>query len=205
MAPDWLARYQDGERSGVWHELRQFGAAHLPPTERAEAHAAWLDEQFGPVPLTVLSWVRIVGDVWLVGTHPRWPTSANADPLVVQLEGSAHPEWGPIGDYLRVGRERWREGPPEGGIETPDDRSGGGLTVLPLSPDGYHKANVSGGLPYGVVVPDSCADGVFVGVTTMPFVSYLNWVFRHGGFPGHTGAPEQEAVRRDLAEGLLPL
>jgi hypothetical protein len=58
------------------------------------------------------------------------------------------------------------------------------MFVLPVSPDMIHKDNVSGGPPYGIILPDGCADGLFVGETTMPFVSYLNWVFRNGGSPG---------------------
>jgi hypothetical protein len=38
--------------------------------------------------MAVLSWIRIVGDVWLVGTHPQWPESADANPLVIEIEGS---------------------------------------------------------------------------------------------------------------------
>jgi hypothetical protein len=55
--------------------------------------------------------------------------------------------------------------------------------VLPLAPDMLHKENLSGGPPYGVILPDGSADGLFAGETTTPFVSYLNWVFRNGGFP----------------------
>lgn len=64
---------------------------------------------------------------------------------------------------------------------------------------------MSGGAPYGVIVPDACADGLFVGETTMPFVVYLNWVFHHGGFPWPTGSPNQWRVRQQLAADLLPL
>src|SRR6266516_1310240 len=56
------------------------------PTSRRRPrreHAGWLEERLGSVPLTLLSWVRLVGDVWLVGTHPQWATSASADPLVI--------------------------------------------------------------------------------------------------------------------------
>ena len=49
--------------------------------------------------MTIRSWLLIVGDVWLVGTHPRWPESARGDnPLVVELGGSAYPN-GSIVDY----------------------------------------------------------------------------------------------------------
>ncbi len=63
---------------------------HVPPTADAPMLAAWLEEQFGAVPMTLLSWLRIVGDVWLVGTHPEWLTTASADPLVIEIEGSRY-------------------------------------------------------------------------------------------------------------------
>src|SRR5688500_8027807 len=63
---------------------------HIPPSAAATAHADWLEQRFTTVPMTLLSWVRIVGDVWLVGTHPEWSSSARADPLVIELEGSRY-------------------------------------------------------------------------------------------------------------------
>jgi hypothetical protein len=39
----------------------------------------------------------------------------------------------------------------------------------------------------------------------MPFVSYLNWVFRHGGFPGRTAPDNRWQMKRALARDLLPL
>ncbi|WP_067500034.1 hypothetical protein [Actinoplanes sp. TFC3] len=101
-SPRWLSRYRQGQREVVWPELRQLGSAvrdsewapeaqlvcdemarraHLPPAAAADAHAAWLQQRFGMVSMTLVSWVRIVGDVWLVGTHPEWERSAAADPL----------------------------------------------------------------------------------------------------------------------------
>jgi hypothetical protein len=85
------------------------------------------------------------------------------------------------------------------------ERSTEASFVLPLAPDRLHKENVSGGPPYGVVLPDGCVDGLFMGETTMPFVSYLNWVFRNGGFPCSTGSDSQWRVKRALAKDLLPL
>ncbi|WP_216900955.1 hypothetical protein [Nocardia alni] len=46
----------------------------------------------------------------------------------------------------------------------------------------------------------NCVAGLFVGdETTMPFVSYLNWVFRSGGFPW----PTQSDAPWDLCYSLL--
>jgi hypothetical protein len=170
---------------------------HVAPTATADEQADWLQERFDAVPMTLRSWVRLVGDVWLVGTHPQWSSSASADPLVIELEGSVHPGTASIRDYFDEEWNGWREWQAE------DTEAG--VFVLPLAPDRFHKENVSGGSPYGIVLPDGCVDGHFVGGTTMPFVSYLNWVFDHGGFPWPTESRSQWRVKRDLATDLLPL
>jgi hypothetical protein len=172
-------------------------AAHVAPTATAAAHADWLADRFGEVPMTLLSWARLVGDVWLVGTHPHWPTSASADPLVIELEGSRYPAEPPIRDYFDDEWAEWRE-------DSEDDHEAG-LFVLPLAPDRLHKENTSGGPPYGIILPDGCVDGLFAGETTTPFVAYLNRVFEHGGFPGSTGSPDEWRIKQDLARDLLPL
>ncbi|MFD7659423.1 hypothetical protein ACFV4N_36060 [Actinosynnema sp. NPDC059797] len=189
---------EDGYRFHTNDDDRAPTPPHVPPTPAARAHADWLEERFGAVPMTLLSWVRIVGDVWLVGTHPGWSTSAAADPLVIEVEGSRHPGDSSMRDYVDDEWAGWRE-------EHEEDPANAGLFVLPLAPDRLHKDNTSGGPPYGVVLPDGCADGLFSWETTMPFVSYLNWVFREGGFPWWSGEDEQWSVRRRLARDLLPL
>jgi hypothetical protein len=171
---------------------------HIPPTPAAAAHADWLEQRFGEVPMTLLSWVRIVGDVWLVGTHPQWPTSAAADPLVIRVEGSHHPGEPSIREYFDDEWTRWL-------ARRAKDPRTPGLFVLPLAPDRLHKDNTSGGGPYGIVLPDGCVDGLFAWETTMPFVSYLNWVFRDGGFPWPSGDRSQWRVRHHLVKDLLPL
>ncbi len=170
---------------------------HTPPTPGASAHVDWLEQRFGTVPMTLSSWIRIVGDVWLVGTHPRWSTSAAADPLVIEVEGSRYP-----GESIRkYFDDEWAEWQ-EHHREDPDTA---GLFVLPLAPDRFHKDNTSGGGPYGIVLPDGCVDGLFFWETPMPFVSYLNWVFGEGGFPWPSGEHSQWQVRHRLVKDLLPL
>ena len=39
----------------------------------------------------------------------------------------------------------------------------------------------------------------------MPFVSHLNWLFSHGGFPGRTAPHNQWQMKQSLARDLLPL
>jgi hypothetical protein len=168
----------------------------VPATAGAADQADWLLERFVAVPMTLLSWVRLVGDVWLVGTHPKWRTSASADPLVVEAEGSRYP-----GSSIRT----YFEGELQNWHEWRSKDSAAGSFVLPLAPDRLHKENVSGGPPYGIVLPDGCVDGLFVAETTMPFVSYLNWVFQNGGFPWPTASDEEWRVKHALAKDLLPL
>jgi hypothetical protein len=168
--------------------------AHVPPTDDAPQHLEWLEERFDGVPMTLSSWIRIVGDVWLVGTHPQWPTSAAADPLVIEAEGSRYPG-SSLREYFEDELEQWEE----------DDPDTAGLFVLPLAPDRLHKDNTSGGSPYGIVLPDACADGLFQREAgTMPFVSYLNWAFSEGGFPWSTGT-DAWRIKSRLAADLLPL
>ncbi|MBV1849439.1 hypothetical protein [Catellatospora tritici] len=163
--------------------------AHHPPTPAADEHARWLERRFGAVPLTLLSWVRLVGDVWLVGTHPEWTSSADADPLVLEVEGTRHSDES-IREYFD---DAWSA------------RRDSRLFVLPLAPDKFHKQNVSGGSPYGIVLPDGCVEGLFSWETTMPFVAYLNWVFGEGGFPLPSGDRDQWRVRHRLVKDMLRL
>lgn len=168
---------------------------HHPPGPHVARVLGWLQSSFEALPMTLLSWVRLVGDVWLVGTHPDWPESAAADPLVVEVEGSRYPNESII-EYFEDEKRSFQE-----------DRefSGERLFQLPVAPDRLHKDNVSGGPPYGLILPDACADGMLVAESTMPFVAYLNWVFRHGGFPAPTGSPQQGRITTALALDLLPL
>lgn len=162
------------------------------PTAQAQELVRWLEHQIGPVPLAVSSWMRIVGDVWLVGAAPGWPDADKADPLVIQLE-LAHYEDSleNIQDYLVDDLEDWREY----AADSPEEA---GLFVLPVGPDRLTKANISGGPPYGIIMPDGCAEGLFSGEVAMPFVSYLNAMLGNGGF---LGAVPYE-IRKELTRGI---
>jgi hypothetical protein len=171
---------------------------HVPPTVTADADADWLEQLFGAIPMTLRSWIRIVGDVWLIGTHPQWSASARADPLVIEVEGSRYTGTSSMRAEVEGEWAWWQQ--------TYAQRTEAvGVFRLPLAPDLLTKANISGGRPYGILLPDGCADGLFAWKTTMPFVSYLNWAFSEGGFPYPSGEPSPWQVRSRLAQGLLPL
>ena len=70
---------------------------------------------------------------------------------------------------------------------------------LDLAPDYLHKANISGGGPYGIELPFFGADPIFVNEAhELPFVDYLRLCFRWAGFP----RLERHADRSDVREFL---
>lgn len=70
---------------------------------------------------------------------------------------------------------------------------------LDLAPDYYHKANFSGGGPYGIELPFLGADPLFEEEAhKLPFVDYLRLCFRWGGF----SRLESHADRPDVYEFL---
>jgi hypothetical protein len=70
---------------------------------------------------------------------------------------------------------------------------------LDLAPDYLHKANISGGAPYGIELPFLGADPVFANeANELPFVDYLRLCFRWAGFP----RLERYADRPDVREFL---
>jgi hypothetical protein len=79
---------------------------------------------------------------------------------------------------------------------------------LSLAPDYLHKANISGGAPYAIVLPFSGADPVFAYERhELPFVDYLRLSFRWAGFPGLDEHADREDVQSFISrfgEGLEP-
>lgn len=183
------------------------GGASVPlalPDAHTPVFVAALEKRFGPLPLTVRAFIEIVGDVNLMGTHPSWPTELISDPLVVEFECKSWP--GSSADrtsmlaYFEDEHDSWSED--EGLSDAP--------FCLDVAPDALIKANLSGGQPYGVLVPDASVDAMFRfdGGVILPFVEYLSLAFRHGGFVGfwrHDHGAVVLRERRLLAAGLLEL
>ena len=77
---------------------------------------------------------------------------------------------------------------------------------LSLAPDYLHKANISGGPPYGIELPFHGVDPIFANEAhKLPFVDYLRLCFRWAGFPGlaeYAGRPDVmrfvETMRKDI-------
>ncbi|MDO5287937.1 MAG: hypothetical protein Q4G45_14125 [Actinomycetia bacterium] len=144
-------------------------ATPLAPLDSA-AQAAFaddLDQLVGPLPLVVLSWIRLVGDVWLVGLpgdddDPEWP----GDPFVFEL--------GAVSRDLEQIRDEQRE------LQTSPDEP----WPLGISPDEDTKANSSGGAPHAILVPCPHVDAIMTrdGHEPTSLATYVRQAIAGGGF-----------------------
>ncbi|MBX2801823.1 MAG: hypothetical protein KTR31_29360 [Myxococcales bacterium] len=159
-----------------------------------EGAAEQAENVLGALPSTYKAFIRHVGAVSLAGFHPDWPGPERLDPLVLDRV------WGPGLESLESEREEW--------LEDEEDEP----WLLPLAPDRFHKANISGGGPYGFALPSPGIEDAFVwweagsaaGQRADPFVEYLRLAFRWGGFPGleFDEAAQPKVPVGDLCRGL---
>jgi len=165
-------------------DVGYFTAPLSPPNEQTPEFAKWLEDLGGTLGLCARAWIEVVGDVNLTGNHPLWPErEMYTDALVVEFEyrswrfSNGEP-FDPREHYLEE-RAEWVEAVAEDGYETV------GPFGFDVAPDMYHKANVSGGGPYRILVPDKTADATIDldGRRTF-FTDYLRHCFDWGGFPG---------------------
>jgi hypothetical protein len=172
------------------------------PDDESLAFREWLDELTGPLPLTLCGWLEFVGDVNLLGNHPDWPeTEMLSDALVVEFEYRECKASADAQSYYRNELEDWRYAVNEDGLEEV------GPFRLNFAPDALHKVNVSGGGPYGVIVPDGHIDGmVDLDGRRLHFIDYLRECFQWGGFPGFARMPGRDnGTIADLSRDLLAI
>jgi hypothetical protein len=237
----WLQRYRAGDRVAVWTELTALGArlrdtptwpetvevaaetmrrvranverlvellprhgfqfyepdvVHVPPAPDVRDQLAEVERVVGPLPLALRCWYELVGQVNLSGSHPDWDFEFT-DGLVVEA---------PV-EYLLLEHETWAA---DGGTEW--DR---GPFTIDLAPDALQKADVRGGPPYAMSLPDNGVDGLLLWEPHQTtFVNYLRICFRFGGLPGWDAAARDDATRpavrrppvlAELAAALLPI
>ena len=118
------------------------------------------------------------------GSHPDWRGCDYPDPLVIYPTSAAIHE---LDEFLADRDERLRYGSPY---------------LVPIAPDPYHKADVSGGMWYNLSVPavaddpplnDECHETTLVG--------YLELAIRWAGFPGLMGCPGHTWPIAELIDG----
>jgi hypothetical protein len=195
---------------GFPHEEPGTGIPLRPPPSETPAMLAELYARVGPIPLSLRAWWEEVGGVSLQGGFPSSPddrrTECMTDPLMV---------WSLTDVLLEL--DEWEECDD---CERP--------FRAPIAPDIYHKADISGGAPYSIALPDARADAPLQYVmillpgppglgrlpdrveTNETFVEYLRRSFGWAGFPGYrTGAapiPEQDMeLLRPLFGRLFPI
>lgn len=154
---------------------------------------ALIEREAGVVPLALrLFWQR-VGSINFCGSHPKWELDARhpgfegdayPDPLFVFPPSAALAE---LEEFLADKEQRIKADFPY---------------VIPIAPDSFHKADVSGGMWYNVSVPAVAADPPLNDEwhkTT--FLGYLEVAMKWGGFPGLERCPHHNWPVVRLTEG----
>ncbi len=154
--------------------------AILDPDSDASDWVRELRQKGVHLSLAFEAWLRVIGGVNLMGTHPSWSRSAYAfddsadrqepiytDPLVVEMPK----------DYANYLYDEWLEARSQSEAQSP--------FRVEIAPDHLHKANVSGGLPYQLSAGRPAVDGfVWNERHGIGFVGYLRKAIEWGGFPG---------------------
>ena len=154
----------------------------VPPSGETCADCASLEEQVGPLPISLVAFWQEVGSVDLVGMRSSWP--GLLDPLVV------YPPEAALSD-LNTGE---------------DETNTSGQIEASLAPDDLHKDNISGGSPYSAALPNPSADFVLLNERHgLLFVPYLRLaILRWGGLPGLDGKASRFEPLDVLVAGLEP-
>jgi hypothetical protein len=172
-----------------------------PPDQDSLMALKTLDANYGPVPVSIRAWYEIVGSVCFMGTHPNlsYMDSANSrahnpfysDPIVID----------PI-----------RDPPISFYADMEFDLTGNEITTPPyciwLGPDAIQKANLSGGGPTIIMIPNPAMDAPLISEQWdgILFMNYLRQCFRWGGFPGLKDYPDYPKDELNfLTKDLLPL
>ncbi|MEO7714713.1 MAG: hypothetical protein ABIY70_00805 [Capsulimonas sp.] len=185
-----------GYRFGFYEEgapVPSYPGPLVPPPPDITTQLDTLETAVGALPLSLRAWYEAVGAVDFMGFHAQW-RAIYPDPLVVnELEL----------EYRLDSYRDWREECDEEGEEEM------GPYEYEFAPDFYHKANVSGGAPYGIALPCLTADATAENEPhRTTFVDYLRICFQWGGFPGlDPNIAEVNSTQHIayLTEGLLPL
>lgn len=159
----------------------------LPPSSDIKEKINYLEQRAGVLPLSLRAFYEVVGSVDLTGGHPVWKGCEYPDALVIFPIESALNE---VEDW-EYDKEAY-------------EKAFGSFRV-PLAPDAYLKENVSGGMWYGIALPNLSADAVVLEEwhrTTL--LNYLRICLRWGGFPGLARAKKIIGWPvSELGEGLL--
>ena len=146
------------------------------PAPSVDTDLAKLARLVGPVPRMLAAFYREVGSVDLRGAHHAWTGCDYPDPLVI--------------DPIAVALEEAVEFAALSDPKTEYWASDSGVFRVPISPDPLHKADVSGGMWYGIEIPNASDDPVVLEEAHgLALTQYLAFALSWGGFPGLEGCP----------------
>jgi hypothetical protein len=121
--------------------------------------------------LALQEFYRTTGGINLCGRHSHWEEADYPDALTILPIQIAAQDFETV--FITSREER----------SLSMDKYGGFYFVI--SPDYYHKEQVSGGRPYGIVVPSEHHDPKVEGLPwDLRFTEYLEFALSKGGFPG---------------------
>ena len=156
---------------------------HTPPPPDIHKRIVSFEREYGVLPLSLRVFYEVVGEVNLIGSHPTLAPGAGCvapDPLVVYALDEGAVEY-----------------------DEEDDDEQGRPSAITIAPDDLHKANISGGAPYEMAIPDIRADGELLNERhELLFVDYLRLCFRFGGFPGYDAAAKVPSELGELSAEL---
>ncbi len=150
-----------------------------------------IESEIGTVPVALKLFWKRVGSVDFCGSHPEWVGCPDCDPelypdpIVVYPPSIANEE---LNEFLSDKEERLRRNLPY---------------VVPIAPDFYHKADVSGGMFYNVSVPANVDDPPLNDEWhKATFLNYLEIAAKWAGFPGLERHPKHTWPIAKLVEGV---
>lgn len=141
--------------------------ALLGPDPEVENKLITIETKVGKVPEALATFYRVVGSVDFTGSHVHWTGCEYPDPIVVDPLAATVEE---LEHYL---------------CDEQDYIQSYGSFRIPIAPDYYHKEDVSGGMWYGIAVPNESDDPELLEEwhhTT--FTGYLKVCLAWAGFPG---------------------
>ena len=126
-----------------------------------------IEKEFGDLPVSIKFFYFCIGGIDFTGYHPDWKGCDYPDPVFIYSFDAALEEF-----------DAWKYDPE-------DYNNSFGSFRIPIAPDYYHKENVSGGMWYGIGIPNKENDPVLLEEWhNTSFLNYLEICLQWGGFPG---------------------
>lgn len=149
-------------------------------------------EKYGYLPLLLISLYKVIDKIDFVKVIADNSLFDLSDPLYIE---SIHNE-------LSILDESWEE--------ISDEKLENNLPIgYPISPDLYHKNNISGGLPYEIEISKHHKIDSLIFNTpyckNIYFVDYLRLCFSSGGFPSLKNNKKSKDLIVFLSKKLLPI